>query len=35
MKPIALTCAALLIAGPVCAQSSTAPTNDGTAKSDT
>ena len=35
MKPLALTCAALLIAGPVFAQSSTAPTNDGTTKSDT
>ena len=35
MKPLALICAALLIAGPVFAQSSTAPTNDGTTKSDT
>ena len=35
MKPLALTCAALLIASPVFAQSSTAPTNDGTTKSDT
>lgn len=35
MKPLALTCAALLIASPVFAQSSTAPTNDGTMKSGT
>ncbi len=35
MKPLALTCAALLIASPVFAQSSTAPSNDGTMKSDT
>lgn len=35
MKPFALTCAALLIASPVFAQSSTTPTNDGTMKSGT
>ena len=35
MKPLALTCAALLIASPVFAQSSTAPKNDGTMKSGT
>ena len=35
MKPLALTCAALLIASPVFAQSTTAPKNDGTMKSGT
>lgn len=35
MKHLALTCAALLIASPVFAQSSTAPKNDGTMKSGT
>lgn len=35
MKPLALTCAALLIAGPAFAQSSEAPKSDGTMKSGT
>ncbi|HWU64083.1 MAG TPA: DUF4142 domain-containing protein [Ensifer sp.] len=35
MKPLALTCAVLMIASPVFAQSSTAPKNDGTMKSGT